>query len=85
MQHWVESISKIHLNYSSRPELILIMIHQSVGLWVAGSDDLICMYFSVELNVEAREKSGELYCLRCHDKMGIPICGACRSVQLFTL
>ena len=19
----------------------------------------------------------ELYCLRCHDKMGIPICGAC--------
>jgi hypothetical protein len=21
----------------------------------------------------------ELYCLRCHDKMGIPICGACRS------
>lgn len=20
----------------------------------------------------------ELYCLRCHDKMGIPICGACR-------
>ncbi|KAF0287420.1 LIM and senescent cell antigen-like-containing domain protein 1 [Amphibalanus amphitrite] len=26
-------------------------------------------YTSVELN--------ELYCLRCHDKMGIPICGAC--------
>jgi len=21
---------------------------------------------------------GELFCLRCHDKMGIPICGACR-------
>ena len=41
----------------------------------------VCMYFSVELNVDAREKSGELYCLRCHDKMGIPICGACRSVQ----
>ena len=20
----------------------------------------------------------ELFCLRCHDKMGIPICGACR-------
>lgn len=20
----------------------------------------------------------ELYCLRCHDKMGVPICGACR-------
>jgi len=36
---------------------------------------LLC---SVELNVDAREKGGELYCLRCHDKMGIPICGACR-------
>lgn len=33
---------------------------------------------SVELNTEAREKEQELYCLRCHDKMGIPICGACR-------
>lgn len=34
--------------------------------------------FRVELNIDAREKEGELYCLRCHDKMGIPICGACR-------
>jgi hypothetical protein len=25
----------------------------------------------------------ELYCLRCHDKMGIPICGACRSESNF--
>lgn len=23
-------------------------------------------------------RQNELYCLRCHDKMGIPICGACR-------
>lgn len=21
---------------------------------------------------------GQLFCLRCHDKMGVPICGACR-------
>ena len=34
--------------------------------------------FRVELNADAREVNGELYCLRCHDKMGIPICGACR-------
>ena len=34
----------------------------------------------IELTAEAREKTGELYCLRCHDKMGIPICGACRLV-----
>ncbi|XP_077868739.1 LIM and senescent cell antigen-like-containing domain protein 2, partial [Saccoglossus kowalevskii] len=33
---------------------------------------------SDELTSDAREVRGELYCLRCHDKMGIPICGACR-------
>lgn len=37
-----------------------------------------CNNCGVELTCEAREKTGELYCLRCHDKMGIPICGACR-------
>ncbi|XP_052783321.1 uncharacterized protein LOC128219541 [Mya arenaria] len=37
-----------------------------------------CHSCSVELNADAREVNGELYCLRCHDKMGIPICGACR-------
>jgi len=30
-----------------------------------------------ELTDDAREIGGELYCLRCHDTMGIPICGAC--------
>lgn len=42
---------------------------------------LICISFSVprkELTAEARELKGELYCLPCHDKMGVPICGACR-------
>lgn len=34
--------------------------------------------FRIELNADAREVKDELYCLRCHDKMGIPICGACR-------
>ncbi|ESN98990.1 hypothetical protein HELRODRAFT_66818 [Helobdella robusta] len=37
-----------------------------------------CHSCSIELNEEAREINNELYCLRCHDKMGIPICGACR-------
>ncbi|XP_022658714.1 LIM and senescent cell antigen-like-containing domain protein 1 isoform X2 [Varroa destructor] len=37
-----------------------------------------CTTCSVELTSEAREVKGDLYCLRCHDKMGIPICGACR-------
>ncbi|OWF39258.1 LIM and senescent cell antigen-like-containing domain protein 1 isoform X2 [Mizuhopecten yessoensis] len=37
-----------------------------------------CSSCSGELNADAREKNGDLFCLRCHDKMGIPICGACR-------
>ena len=47
-----------------------------------------CAGCGVELTSSAREvrnrpgltanKVNELYCLRCHDKMNIPICGACR-------
>lgn len=37
-----------------------------------------CFIYRVELKEDAREVDLELYCLRCHDKMGIPICGACR-------
>lgn len=37
-----------------------------------------CKTCGSELTADAREKNGELYCLRCFDKMGIPICGACR-------
>lgn len=33
---------------------------------------------SKELTADARELKGELFCLPCHDKMGVPICGACR-------
>jgi hypothetical protein len=50
---------------------------------------LCCAGCSMELTSSAREvrtrpgytanELNELYCLRCHDKMGIPICGACRS------
>jgi len=43
---------------------------------------LCVVCYSIELNADAREVNGELNCLRCHDKMGIPICGACRSVVL---
>ena len=47
-----------------------------------------CTACGIELDSSAREVRSrpgyaandlnELYCLRCHDKMGIPICGACR-------
>lgn len=38
----------------------------------------LCVFHRKELTAEARELKGELYCLPCHDKMGVPICGACR-------
>ena len=37
-----------------------------------------CASCGSELTSDAREKNGELLCLRCHDKAGVPICGACR-------
>ncbi|KAJ3591688.1 hypothetical protein NHX12_006820 [Muraenolepis orangiensis] len=41
-------------------------------------DHFSCNNCGKELTSEARELKGELYCLPCHDKMGVPICGACR-------
>ncbi|XP_011797071.1 PREDICTED: LIM and senescent cell antigen-like-containing domain protein 2 isoform X3 [Colobus angolensis palliatus] len=41
-------------------------------------DHFNCTHCGKELTAEARELKGELYCLPCHDKMGVPICGACR-------
>uniref|UniRef100_A0A672KBN3 LIM and senescent cell antigen-like-containing domain protein 1 n=1 Tax=Sinocyclocheilus grahami TaxID=75366 RepID=A0A672KBN3_SINGR len=41
-------------------------------------DHFNCSNCSKELTADARELKGELYCLPCHDKMGVPICGACR-------
>ncbi|XP_065059889.1 LIM and senescent cell antigen-like-containing domain protein 1 [Rhopilema esculentum] len=37
-----------------------------------------CYACNKELDVNCRKKNNELYCLRCHDKMGTPICGSCR-------
>lgn len=58
----------------------LIVKQLLAGAWVSGvaSRTLVCVVFRKELTAEARELKGELYCLPCHDKMGIPICGACR-------
>ncbi|XP_019480085.1 PREDICTED: LIM and senescent cell antigen-like-containing domain protein 2 isoform X3 [Hipposideros armiger] len=41
-------------------------------------DHFSCTHCRKELTAEARELKGALYCLPCHDKMGVPICGACR-------
>lgn len=37
-----------------------------------------CFSCDRELDHTCRKRDTELYCLRCHDKLGIPICGACR-------
>uniref|UniRef100_A0AAR2IS75 LIM domain-containing protein n=1 Tax=Pygocentrus nattereri TaxID=42514 RepID=A0AAR2IS75_PYGNA len=41
-------------------------------------DHFSCSNCGKELTADARELKNELYCLPCHDKMGVPICGACR-------
>ncbi|XP_052004960.1 LIM and senescent cell antigen-like-containing domain protein 2 [Xyrauchen texanus] len=41
-------------------------------------DHFSCNNCGKELTADARELKGELYCLPCHDKLGVPICGACR-------
>lgn len=38
-----------------------------------------CNSCGIELKSDARQKDDNLYCLKCHDnRLGIPICGACR-------
>lgn len=38
-----------------------------------------CSNCAVELTKDGRERKGELYCLRCHDKLGVQICAACHK------
>ncbi|KAL3310718.1 LIM and senescent cell antigen-like-containing domain protein 2 [Cichlidogyrus casuarinus] len=37
-----------------------------------------CSSCAAELSSDAREKDGDLFCIRCFDKLGMPICGGCR-------
>lgn len=37
-----------------------------------------CSQCKCDLDHTARDVGGKLYCLPCHDKMGIPICATCR-------
>ena len=37
-----------------------------------------CHSCGIELKPDACQIDGNLFCLKCHDKMDIPICGACR-------
>ena len=38
-----------------------------------------CKLCNIELNSSAREIKGELYCVKCQDKLDIAICAACRT------
>ncbi|PAA71746.1 hypothetical protein BOX15_Mlig024389g1 [Macrostomum lignano] len=37
-----------------------------------------CTGCRAELTAEAREKDDQLYCIRCFDKLGVPVCARCR-------
>lgn len=73
MQHSIQTIA-------------LVLIHSHFFFWFFGGVmqiwnlevGLLAIAFRKELTSDARELKGELYCLPCHDKMGVPICGACR-------
>ena len=38
-----------------------------------------CTTCGIELNASARETKDDLYCLKCHEKLNLPICAACRT------
>lgn len=37
-----------------------------------------CYTCGIELNPDGRIVNGDVHCLKCHDRMHIPICGGCR-------
>jgi hypothetical protein len=38
------------------------------------------MFYRIELDENAREVRGLLYCLSCHNKLDLPVCAACRRL-----
>ena len=73
-------------------EMFIILITSTAQVWLIEIPSESLLFFSegcgVELTSTAREvksrpgiianKVNQLFCLRCHDQMNIPICGACR-------
>ena len=82
---WTITAATSYLGHWCSYLALLDLIHFLIKCHTHPDGVCLCDVCRVELTVEAREKTGELYCLRCHDKMGIPICGACRSVALYDL
>jgi hypothetical protein len=40
----------------------------------------LCVFYRIELDENAREVRGLLYCLPCHNKLDLPVCAACRRL-----
>jgi hypothetical protein len=38
----------------------------------------ISLCYRTDLDENAREVHGSLYCLPCHNRLDLPVCGACR-------
>lgn len=39
-----------------------------------------CIFHSCELDDNAREVNGLLYCFECHSQLDLPVCAACRRL-----
>ncbi|VDI38896.1 E3 ubiquitin-protein ligase HERC4 [Mytilus galloprovincialis] len=68
---------RIHIN-SNKGNCMSSLLILTKNLLFEKIDMIYFILVEIELDANGREKGGELFCLRCHDKMGIPICGACR-------
>jgi hypothetical protein len=38
------------------------------------------VFYSTDLDENAREVHGSLYCLPCHNQLDLPVCAACRCL-----
>ncbi len=38
------------------------------------------VFYRIDLDENAREVRGSLYCLPCHNKLDLPVCAACRRL-----
>ena len=69
-----------HLNSTSHRYYLIFSNHLFDYRWnrTFHAYHSICTYCGIELRHDSREVKGDLYYLKCHDQMNIPICGGCR-------
>jgi len=52
----------------------------SWNLFLFIKNNSFSLYYRVQLDENSREVRGLLYCLPCHNKLDLPVCGACRRL-----